>query len=204
MPNWPTMVGSRLFSSSLKKEPVNTHFVPPYNQLFWREGPDKFLDLLYYCAKNTNTKAETIVEKIIKDNIKLFHDLECMLSLRNIPYLYLQGVFPFSDTAEFRHLVKGKIPSNLLKNRGLEKIYAPPIEQLIFYLLKYEKYLKNKEKFIGWPGFKSGGGHGILFDKKEAAEYFISKEDLHPNEKGHQIIANHFYKKIEELYPQLL
>jgi len=204
MPNWPTMMGSRLFSSSLKKEPVNIHHAPPYNELWFRVGPDKFLDLLYYCAKNTDTKAKAIVEKIIKDNIKLFHDLECMLSLRNIPYLYSQGIFPFSDTAEFRHLVEEKIPPDLLKNRGLEKIYAPPIEQLIFYFLKYEKYLKNKEKFIGWPGFKAGGGHGRLFDKKDADEYFISKEDLHPNEKGHQIISTVFYKKVEELYPYLL
>jgi hypothetical protein len=199
MPNWPTMIGSRLFSSSLKSFDKN--------ESMWLQGPDKFLDLLYYYTKNTNTKAETIVENIIKNNIKIFHDLECMLSLRNIPYLYLQGVFPFSDTDEFRRQVRKKMPfksdPNLLNNRGLEKIYAPPIKQLLFYLLKYEKYF-NKEKFIGWPGLNLKNNDISSFWYDEPAKNVISKDDLHPNEKGHQIIANHFYKKTEELYSHLL
>ena len=201
MPDWPANVVQQLLVGFLKKAndvgfDRNTELYKEVENIsdkinMWREGPDKFLDLLYYYAKHTDTKAETIVENIIKNTIKIFHDLECMLSLKNIPYLYLQGVLPFF----YRH--------QLDNNRGLEKIYAPPDEQLIFYLLKYEKYLKNKEKFIGWPGFKSGGGHdGISFD--ENFDCSISKEDLHPNEKGHQIIANHFYKKIEELYSHLL
>ena len=108
-----------------------------------------------------------------------------MLSLRNIPHLFGQGVFPFYS----RH--------QLGYNRGLEKIYAPPDEQLLFYLLKYEKYF-NKEKFIGWPSYLS------LFKGCDPIKYFISKEDLHPNEKGHRIMANYYYKKTEELYPYLL
>ena len=156
---------------------------------------DKFLDLLYYYAKGTNTKSKTIVENIIKNNIKIFHDLECMLSLRNIPYLYLQGVFPFWDR------------DHLIKDRGLEKIYAPSHEQIFFYLLKYEKYF-NKEKFIGWPGLYAGSwaipSDRLFFGKKESNDCWISEIDQHPNEKGHQVIANHFYKKTEKLYSHLL
>ena len=170
----------------------NINLTTSDEELICKKGPDKFLDLLCYYIENTYTETKTIVEKIIKDNIKLFHDLECMLSLRNIPYLYLQGTSGFLDR------------DYLKTDRGLEKIYAPSNEQLIFYLLKYEKYLKNKEKFIGWPGFKSGGGHGISFDEDENFDCSISKEDGHPNEKGHRIIANHFYKKTEELYSHLL
>ena len=147
---------------------------------------DKFLDLLYYYAKGTNTKSKTIVENIIKNNIKIFHDLECMLNLRNIPYLYLQGVFPFWDR------------DHLKKDRGLEKIYSPSHEQIFFYLLKYEKYF-NKEKFIGWPGLHAGSwaipSDRLFFGKKESDDCWISEIDQHPNEKGHQIIANHFYEK---------
>jgi hypothetical protein len=200
MPDWPAIVVKQLFVGFLKKvnDSADARNAELYKEVenisdkinMWTIGPDKFLDLIYYYTKNTNTKAETIVENIIKNTIKIFHDLECMLSLRNIPHLYLQGLFPFY----YRH--------QLGYNRELEKIYAPPIEQLLFYLLKYENWF-DKTKFIGWPGFKSGSGHGIFFDKKETAKYFISKEDRHPNENGHRIIANHFYKKTEELYPHL-
>ena len=96
-----------------------------------------------------------------------------------------------------------KSDPNLLNNRGLEKIYAPPIKQLLFYLLKYEKYF-NKEKFIGWPGLNLKNNDISSFWYDEPDKHVISKDDLHPNEKGHQIIANQFYKKTEELYSHLI
>ena len=112
-----------------------------------------------------------------------------MLSLRNVPYLFGQGAFPFSDR------------DILIKNRGLEKIYAPSDEQLLFYFLKYEKYF-NKEKFIGWPGLPTTTPKPHW--SEEPAKYFISEEDMHPNENGHQMLAALFYKKTEELYPYLI
>jgi len=199
MPDWPANVVQRLFSGSLKEanDAADARYTELYKEVenisdkinMWREGPDKFLDLLYYYTKNTNTKAEIIVENIIKNTIKIFHDLECMLSLRNIPYLYLQGAFPFF----YRY--------QLGNNRGLEKIYAPPDEQLLFYLLKYEKYF-NKEKFVGWPGLPITTPKPHWSD--EPAKYCISEEDLHPNETGHQMTATVFYEKVEELYQHLL
>jgi len=195
MPDWPANVIQGLFSGRLKEynDLSDARKAELYKEVenisdiikAWKEGPDQFLDLLYFYAKNTHTKAETIVENIIKNTIKIFHDLECMLSLRNIPYLFGQGVVPFYSRRQLDH------------NRGLEKIYAPPDEQLLFYLLKYEKYF-NKEKFIGWPSYLS------LFKGCDPIKYLISKEDTHPNENGHRIIVNHFYKKTEELYPYLL
>ena len=212
MPEWPSAIGQSLhsgFNQALAKsiqvsiDEFKERGYTPWTEkhkLFYDyqedakeslmiKGPDKFLDLLYYYAKGTNTKSKIIVENIIKNNIKIFHDLECMLSLRNIPYLYLQGVYPFLG----RDIVR--------KDRGLEKIYAPSDAQLLFYLLKYEKYF-NKEKFIGWPRLYAGG-HRIFFGKKEADDCWISEIDQHPNEKGHQIIASHFYKKTEKLYSHL-
>ena len=195
MPDWPANVIQGLFSGRLKEynDLSDARKAELYKEVenisdiikVWKEGPDQFLDLLYFYAKNTHTKAETIVENIIKNTIKIFHDLECMLSLRNIPHLFGQGVVPFYSRRQLDH------------NRGLEKIYAPPDKQLLFYLLKYEKYF-NKEKFIGWPGLLDWGWGG------DPIKYFISKEDRHPNENGHRIITNHFYKKTEELYPYLL
>ena len=200
MPEWQSIMNTPLLSGFAKKsddlsfQTSSDTFRKKYKEVenvsdimnLWRIGPDKFLDLLYYYAKGTNTKSKTIVENIIKNNIKIFHDLECMLSLRNIPYLYLQGVFPFWDR------------DHLKKDRGLEKIYSPSHEQIFFYLLKYEKYF-NKEKFIGWPGLHAGRwtihSDRLFFGKKESDDCWISEIDQHPNEKGHQIIANHFYEK---------
>ena len=196
MPDWPANVIQGLFSgqeyndlsdarkAELHKEVENISDIIKA----WKEGPDQFLDLLYFYAKNTHTKAETIVENIIKNTIKIFHDLECMLSLRNIPHLFGQGVFPFYS----RH--------QLGYNRGLEKIYAPPDEQLLFYFLKYEKYF-NKEKFIDWPGLLITSKNK---DRDALTKDSISEMDIHPNEKGHRIMANYYYKKTEELYPYLL
>ena len=204
MPDWPANVVQQLLVGFLKKandsaDDRNDKFyrevwqgapLKNYSDIInmWKEGPDQFLDLLYYYAKNTNTKAEIIVENIIKNTIKIFHDLECMLSLRNIPHLFGQGVFPFYS----RH--------QLGYNRGLEKIYAPPDEQLLFYFLKYEKYF-NKEKFIDWPGLLITSKNK---DRDALTKDSISEMDIHPNEKGHRIMANYYYKKTEELYPYLL
>ena len=44
----------------------------------------------------------------------------------------------------------------------------------------------------------------FFFGKKESDDCWISEIDQHPNEKGHQIIVNHFYKKTEKLYSHLL
>ena len=198
MPDWPANVVQRLFSGRLKEvndaaDARNAELYKEVNNISdnfppWNKVSDKFLDLLYYYTKNTNTKAETIVENIIKNTIKIFHDLECMLSLRNIPHLFGQGVFPFYS----RH--------QLGYNRGLEKIYAPPDEQLLFYFLKYEKYF-NKEKFIDWPGLLITSKNK---DRDALTKDSISEMDIHPNEKGHRIMANYYYKKTEELYPYLL
>ena len=123
-----------------------------------------------------------------------------MLSIRNIPYLYFQGLPPFLR------------PDIIKKDRGLEKIYAPSIEQLLFYFLKYENWF-DKTKFIGWPGLSITTpkphwnifqGYADIRSFNEALKYVISNEDRHPNEKGHQTMAHVFYKNIEELYPHLL
>ena len=196
MPNWPANIISRLFSKVLREVNDSEPLAPPQGNMgiydnkltTWDNCSDRFLDLLYYYAKSTDTKSEIIVENIVKNTIKIFHDLECMLSLRNVPYIFGQGAFPFADR------------KTLKKDRGLEKIYAPPDEQLLFYLLKYEKYF-NKEKFVEWPGLLITTPKPHWSD--EPAKYFISDEDMHPNETGHQIMANYCYKKIEELYPHL-
>ena len=200
MPDWPANVVQGLFTGRVKEyndladaRNAELHKEEAWFEsdkwIAWHKSSDKFLDLLYYYTKNTNTKAETIVENIIKNTIKIFHDLECMLNLRNIPYHYFQGVFPFY----YRH--------QLDSNRGLEKIYAPPDEQLLFYFLKYEKYF-NKEKFIEWPGLPITASVPPWGD--DPVKYCISEEDLHPNETAHQTMANYLYKKTEELYPYLL
>ena len=59
----------------------------------------------------------------------------------------------------------------------------------------------NEEKFIGWPILKELGGYNVgnMLDKidPERKELRISNEDVHPNAKGHKIIAQEIYDSYE-------
>ena len=57
------------------------------------------------------------------------------------------------------------------------------------------------DNFIGWPIFPALGGFTIADKLDERGEdLFISKMDRHPNEKGHEMIAQLFYDRYKMLH----
>ena len=67
-------------------------------------------------------------------------------------------------------------------------------------LLEHPIYDHIKENhFIGWPIYKEVGGFS-LSDKIGNNLRVNWPIDMHPNQEGHELIANVFYNRYQELY----
>lgn len=67
------------------------------------------------------------------------------------------------------------------------------------YFREFDKS-KYKDKLIGWPWFEEMGGYTmskILSDSQGQKIHRISPDDTHPNQEGHNLIADEFFKKIK-------
>ena len=65
--------------------------------------------------------------------------------------------------------------------------------------------LIDRKKFIGWPMYSELGG-SIMSNKLDEVDpdqtkLRVSKEDLHPNNKGHEYIAEILYDAYKKVYP---
>jgi hypothetical protein len=59
---------------------------------------------------------------------------------------------------------------------------------------------KYKDRLIGWPWFEEMGGYTmstVLTDGQNNKTHRISPTNGHPNQEGHNLIANEFFKKIK-------
>jgi hypothetical protein len=59
---------------------------------------------------------------------------------------------------------------------------------------------KYKDRLIGWPWFEEMGGYAmstILSSEENNKMHRISPTNGHPNQEGHNLIANEFFKKIK-------
>jgi len=65
-----------------------------------------------------------------------------------------------------------------------------------------ENLLKEipKATFLGWPIIKSIGGKCVDDYLTKDEKYVISKEDRHPNAKGHELISEILYDKYNQNY----
>jgi len=59
---------------------------------------------------------------------------------------------------------------------------------------------KYKDRLIGWPWFEEMGGYSmshLLTNPQGQKIHRVSSTDGHPNQEGHNLIANEFFKKIK-------
>ena len=72
-------------------------------------------------------------------------------------------------------------------------------------LLKTAQFdLIDRKKFVGWPMYRELGG-STIWDKLDEVDpdwikLRVSKEDLHPNDKGHEYIAEILYDAYKKIY----
>lgn len=134
------------------------------------------------------------IEKVIHLNFRIFYLTQQLCKQNNIELISMQGVHPIHYK---------KIES--LKNKG----YSWPFslfditEQKVVNTFLNDPYFSmiDTQTFSGFPILKSLGGETLLqhINYKQHPEYYISENDNHPNQIGHQKIASTmldtYYKK---------
>ena len=105
-------------------------------------------------------------------SIRWYHAFQNHCELQNIPYLQMQAF----ETLPIR--------KDLLNSPQFNFI--------------------DDNKFVGWPMYREIGGK-TMWDKldevdPEQVKLRVSKEDLHPNDKGHEYMAKILYDKYREIY----
>tara|TARA_B100000575_G_scaffold292535_1_gene301212 strand:- start:11766 stop:12647 length:882 start_codon:yes stop_codon:yes gene_type:complete len=143
----------------------------------------------------------------VLDTLRKYILFERMCKSYDLPYKQFQMIDPFNgylnglvktdfEVFENRHnpeFVDRYEYKSILENEKKDK------QKILELILEYEKHLDLKN-FIGWPIDHSIGGHTIeqkclMTEKKRLnkPELIISQYDFHPNERGHQIIADYIY-----------
>ena len=106
-------------------------------------------------------------------SIRYIHAFQNHCELNKIPFLQTQGIFPTQECdKEF-------------------------LDSAQFDLI-------DRKKFVGWPMYRELGG-STMWNKLDEVDpdwikLRVSKEDLHPNDKGHEYIAEIMYDKYKEIY----
>ena len=106
-------------------------------------------------------------------SVRWYHAFQNHCELHSIPYLQMQAFHP---------------TESIMK----EFLDCPQI------------HLINDNKFIGWPMYEEIGGRTMWYELDKADpkqdKLRVSKEDLHPNDIGHEYMAEILYDKYKEIY----
>ena len=109
-------------------------------------------------------------------SIRWFYAFQNHCELHSIPYLQMQAFAP-------------TFPSDVLIKGLLDSVQVDLIDD---------------DKFVGWPMYEELGGKTVwtMLDNvdPEQTKLRVSKEDLHPNDKGHEYTAEILYDKYKEIY----
>tara|TARA_R110002074_G_scaffold36290_1_gene98864 strand:- start:1544 stop:2173 length:630 start_codon:yes stop_codon:yes gene_type:complete len=106
-------------------------------------------------------------------SMRYIHAFQNHCELNKIPFLQTQGIFPTQECDK-----------EFLKSAQFDLI--------------------DGKKFVGWPMYRELGG-STMWDKLDEVDpdwtkLRVSKKDLHPNYKGHELIAEILYDKYKEIY----
>ena len=107
-------------------------------------------------------------------SIRWYHAFQNHCELQNIPYLQMQAFESGPDGTR-------------------KELFDSPQFDFI-----------DDNKFIGWPMYREIGGR-TMSDKldevdPEQVKLRVSKEDLHPNDKGHEYMAEVLYDEYKKIY----
>jgi len=163
--------------------------------------------------KNERYNPNGDVFSFVKKSLRYMLSLQILCERYNIPYKQCQMISLFDGW--INGLWKTDIERYSNRNDPNFKLgYAYPgndpekdrkrCQQI---MLEYETYI-NVKNFIGWPLVTELGGHTVEVptlrhnaksaddDKEWITDYLISNIDLHPNEKGHKVIAEFLYDRL--------
>ena len=118
------------------------------------------------------------IQASTEDSIRMMHGVQTLCENKDIPYLQMQGPFPIMSKSKFDN--EKKLTHTIINNNFLKQI--------------------PKATFLGWPIIKSIGGKCVDDYLTKGEKYVISKEDRHPNAKGHELISEILYDKYNQNY----
>ena len=114
--------------------------------------------------------------------------------LKNVQYLMIQGTQNFStDVMYHEDGSVNDIKDTIKIRKRMKEFISEPLFDKI-----------DEKKFIGWPIFREIGGYcvdNILDDIDPSRNiYRMSKEDSHPNDKGHKCIGEMLFNEYKKIY----
>ena len=118
----------------------------------------------------------------LEKSIRWIHAFQNHCQLKDIPFLQMQSLPPTEDVTPSAGA--GVYMKGLLKTAQFDLI--------------------DRKKFVGWPMYRELGG-STMWDKLDEVDpdwtkLRVSKEDLHPNDKGHDYIAEILYDAYKKIY----
>ena len=126
----------------------------------------------------------------IQRSFRLFYSFQQLCENLNLKYKQVQMIslldtFLWECSNNFFEEVREDI-GPLDKNTILKSIIKSP----------YIDKINNN--FIGWPCVKELGGYSIdeRLNPNKSLDFQIAENDLHPNGKGHEMIANYIYDRL--------
>ena len=143
------------------------------------------------------------------DQLRRYVSFQQLCKSYNIPYKQFQMLSPFDGYLNGLQKTDWEVVQNLdnpdfqgrydydstLETIQLDRNY------LTKTLLDHEKYI-DTDNFIGWPPLPYVGGFAIeqkvmMYENLETRyDLIISEYDFHPNEQGHQLLAEYIYGQL--------
>ena len=130
------------------------------------------------------------IHSMTQNSMRLFHLTQKILE--DIPYIMVQGSrcvcaptgLGFNHSNDYWKVVEKQCAESMLKSPYMDKI--------------------DEDKFLGFPIMRQIGGWDMdsVMDKLDPKRemYRISKEDTHPNKKGHEYMAGIIYDAYQKVY----
>ena len=118
------------------------------------------------------------IKAVTEDSLRMMYAFQTLCENRDIPYLQMQGPFPIMSKSKFDN--EKKLSTTIINSIYLREI--------------------PKATFVGWPIIKSIGGYCADDYLTKSTNCVISKEDRHPNAKGHELISEILYDKYNSNY----
>ena len=124
----------------------------------------------------------------IDKSLKYYYSLQEICKSKKIPYKAVQML----------HIFRGY---SWNKEKQEHRVKIEKKKEFLNHIHNSLYFNRIDDSFLGWPGDPDLGGFSIKSDilggyGKESLEWAVSERDNHPNEKGHQKIAEFIYDRL--------